>query len=180
MLRRLVLASAVGAAALAAASAQAQTSPQPSTAPRPAPSQTAPSQPAGTPNAQAPSPSGQAAQPGIRTVDPTTLVLTFYTVQPADMLVGNLLGTNVVNLQNETVGEIENLVIDDGKRIKAVVLGVGGFLGLGERYASVDPGSLLISRDASGTMRAVINTTRETLRNAPEFKFEGGMQRRQR
>ena len=182
MLRLLTL--AIGAAALLAAPSFAQVAQQPPAAPRNPPAQTAPA-PSTTPGSTtAPAPGaqqpGQAAQPGIRTVDPSTLVMTFYTVQPADMLVDNLLGTDVYNLQNEEVGEIENLVIDDGKRIRAVVIAAGGFLGLGERYVAVDPSSILITREAGGGMRAVINTTRDNLRNAPEFKFEGNLQRRNR
>jgi len=34
---------------------------------------------------------GQAADPGLRTIDPTTVQVTFYTVQPADMPLSNLL-----------------------------------------------------------------------------------------
>jgi len=138
-----------------------------------APAQTAPNQ-GGTPSGSA---AGQNAQPGLRTVNPSTLVMTFYTVQPADMTASNLLDTDVYNLQNEQVGEIEDLVIDDGKRIRALVVGVGGFLGLGERYVAVDPASILINREANGSMRAVVNTTRDDLSKAPEFKFEGNMRR---
>jgi len=119
---------------------------------------------------------GQAADPGLRTIDPTTVQVTFYTVQPADMPLSNLLELDVYNLQNEKVGEIEDAILDNGKTVKAIVIGVGGFLGLGERYVSVDPGSLVITGQGD-TLRGVINTTRDALRNAPEFKFEGNMKR---
>lgn len=140
-----------------------------------APNQSAPqtTQPIPAPSAPAGS-----AQPGIRTVDPASMTVTFYTVRPADMLAENLIDADVYNLQNEEVGEIEDLIIDEGKTIRAVVIGIGGFLGIGERRVAVDPGSLVINRGANGEIaRVVINTTRENLKNAPEFKFEGNMRR---
>lgn len=133
------------------------------------------------PAAQAPSNPPQAnpqlAQPGIRTVDPTTVRLTFYTVQAADMLVSNLLDADVYNLQNEEIGEVEDVIVDEGRVIRAVIISVGGFLGLGERNVAADPGSLVLMREAGGEIRVVANTTREDLQNAPEFKFEGNMSR---
>lgn len=65
------------------------------------------------------------------------------------------------------------MVVDTGKTIKAIVLSVGGFLGIGERYMAVDPASIAITREGAD-YRAVVNTTREDLRNAPTFEFEGG------
>jgi hypothetical protein len=161
---------------------------------QPAPAQTAPAQTAPAPSASgtsgaATSQSGasstssgtqptQAAQPGLREINPATLRLTFYTVQPADMLVSNLMGLDVHNLQNEEIGEIEDVIIDNGKMIRSVVIGVGGFLGLGERHVAVEPASVVITREAGGGLKAVVNTTRDDLRNAPEFKFEGNMRRK--
>ena len=115
------------------------------------------------------------AQPGLRTVDPTTVRMTYYTVQPADMPVSNLLELDVHNLQNEEIGEIEDVIVD-GQGIKALVISVGGFLGIGERYVAVSPGSVVITRQGDD-LKAVVNTTRDDLRNAPAFKFEGNMKR---
>ncbi|WP_201863869.1 PRC-barrel domain-containing protein [Microvirga soli] len=143
-------------------------------APSPQPNQAAPNQPA-APNQQ--QPNSPPAQPGIRAVDPTTVRLTFYTVQPADMLVSNLLDADVYNLQNEEIGEVEDIIVDQGRVIRAVIISVGGFLGLGERNVAADPGSLVLMREAGGDIRVVANTTREDLQNAPEFKFEGNMSR---
>jgi PRC-barrel domain len=143
-------------------------------APSPQPGQAAPAQPA-VPSQ--PQPSSPPAQTGIRTVDPTTIRLTFYTVQPADMLASNLLDADVYNLQNEEIGEVEDVIIDQGRTIRAVVISVGGFLGIGDRNVAADPASLVLMREAGGELRVVANTTREDLQNAPEFKFEGNMSR---
>lgn len=164
-IRLLVATGAV--ASLFGVAAVAQT-PQPTTPTQPAPQSTQP----------APTQPGTTAQPGVRAIDPATLKLTYYTVQPADMLAENLIDADVYNLQNEEVGEIDDLIIDDGKRVTGVILEIGGFLGLGERHVAVDPASLVINRGPNGSIaRVVINTTKENLKNAPAFKFEGNMRR---
>lgn len=113
-------------------------------------------------------PSGMAAanpQGGVR--------VTFYTVKPADVQASNLMGSTVYNVNNENIGEINDLVIEEGKTLRAVVIGVGGFLGIGERNVAVEPSSLLITRNNDNDdVRIVLNTTKEDLKNAPEVKFD--------
>lgn len=113
-------------------------------------------------------PSGIAAanpQGGVR--------VTFYTVKPADVQASNLMGSTVYNVNNENIGEINDLVIEEGKTLRAVVIGVGGFLGIGERNVAVEPTSLLITRNNDNDdVRIVLNTTKEDLKNAPEVKFD--------
>jgi hypothetical protein len=150
-------------ALLALAIAAAHTAPglaQTTAAPVPAPTQTQP------------------AQPGIRSLGVGAVTTVFHTVAPADMLASKLMNLDVYNLQNENIGEIEDLVIDNGKQIQAIIVSVGGFLGMGERYVAVKPGALMITSEADGTgTKVVANTTREQLRGAPAFKFDGRMAR---
>jgi sporulation protein YlmC with PRC-barrel domain len=48
-----------------------------------------------------------------------------------------LIGVNVYNEANEKIGEIEELIVDKSGKVDNVVLGVGGFLGMGEHYVAV-------------------------------------------
>jgi sporulation protein YlmC with PRC-barrel domain len=114
---------------------------------------------------------GKANQAGIRQVDAASLRLTFYAVQPADMRASKLIGTDVYNLNNEKIGEVEDLIIDNGKNVKGVVVSIGGFLGIGDRNVAVQPGSVVLSEQSDGAARMVINTTKEDLKNAPAFNF---------
>jgi sporulation protein YlmC with PRC-barrel domain len=123
-------------------------------------------------------PAGQATQPGIRAVDPTTVKMTLYTVSPADMLASRLIGLDVHNLRNEEIGEIGDLIVDEGKTIRGIVVNVGGFLGIGERNVAVQPGSLVVTREGENNLKAVLNTTKEELEKAREFKYEGNFARR--
>lgn len=155
-----VAATALGGAALA----------QPATS---GPTQTLPSW-GGTPTPQP----GQAAPPGgLVTVAPGSVVVTYYEVRPVDMTASNLMRTEVRNLQDERIGRIEDLVIGGGRQIDAVVIGVGGFLGIGERYAALPPSAIVLTRQPDGTLRAIVDATRDQLRTSPEFKFEGNVRR---
>jgi sporulation protein YlmC with PRC-barrel domain len=48
-----------------------------------------------------------------------------------------LVGLNVYNENNESLGSINDLLTDKSGNIKAVVIGVGGFLGVGEHLVAV-------------------------------------------
>ncbi len=58
------------------------------------------------------------------------------------------------------------------------MLSIGGFLGMGERHVAVQPGSLIITREGTNNLKAVVNTNKEELQKAPEFKFEGNLSRK--
>jgi sporulation protein YlmC with PRC-barrel domain len=113
----------------------------------------------------------QGAQAGIRQVDAAALKMTFYAVHAADMRASKLIGSEVYNLNNEQIGEVEDLILDNGKNVKAVVVSVGGFLGIGDRNVAVQPGSVVLSEQNDGSAKLVINTTRDDLKNAPAFNF---------
>jgi len=48
-----------------------------------------------------------------------------------------LIGLDVYNDANEKIGAIEDLIVDKSSKVENVVLGVGGFLGMGEHYVAV-------------------------------------------
>lgn len=61
-------------------------------------------------------------------------------------------------------------MIDGGRTISAVVVSVGGFLGLGESYVAVDPSTIVLN-DRNGTWRAFVDTSKDNLKNAPKFTY---------
>jgi len=56
-----------------------------------------------------------------------------------------VVGVNVYNDQNENVGTINDFLMDKSGNIKAAVISVGGFLGLGSRYVAVSYDKLKFS-----------------------------------
>jgi len=54
-----------------------------------------------------------------------------------DWRASKVVGLNVYNAQNENVGSINDLLVDKSGNIKAAVISVGGFLGMGARLVAV-------------------------------------------
>jgi hypothetical protein len=147
---------AVAALLLAAPAALAQTSTTPPS--------TSPSSPPAASQAPATSASGR---------------MTFYSSQPGQMRASTLIGLNVKNNANETIGEIKELILDKDGKVAAAVIGVGGFLGMGERQVAVDYKSLNIKYDASamtetGATTVTVDATKDGLKAAPEWKWNTG------
>jgi sporulation protein YlmC with PRC-barrel domain len=95
----------------------------------------------------------------------------FSTVSKDEMFSSKLKGLSVTNQKDETVGEITDLAIKKGE-IDALILSVGGFLGMGEHYVAVSPSSVNLRYDAKNDKwLASMNTTKEALKAAPEFKY---------
>src|SRR5204862_6917673 len=95
----------------------------------------------------------------------------FSTVSKDEMFSSKLKGLNVYNQKDESVGEIADIAIKNNQ-IDALILSVGGFLGIGEHYVAVSPSSVSIRHDAKNDKwLASMNTTKEALKAAPEFKY---------
>lgn len=86
------------------------------------------------------------------------------TAQAGGTTVGEITGAEVVDAAGEVIGSVEMVVEQaDGK---AAVIGVGGFLGLGEHDVAVPAADL--SRDAEGRLK-LSRYTEADLRQRPEF-----------
>jgi sporulation protein YlmC with PRC-barrel domain len=92
--------------------------------------------------------------------------------KPDDWLASKLIGESVVNSQNEKIGDINDLVTDSQGRIVAALIGVGGFLGIGEKDVAVPFENLKLVRDADDNddVTVVLNTNKETLASTPDYK----------
>ncbi len=107
---------------------------------------------------------------GLKMASTATVALKFVTVKAADFMSSRLVGANVYNNQNESLGEIDDLVIENGKTITGLVVGVGGFLGMGESYVVLDPSTVVLNQK-DGTWRAYVDTTKDNLKNAQKFTY---------
>jgi sporulation protein YlmC with PRC-barrel domain len=66
-------------------------------------------------------------------VEPVRMSTFLSQVQPGQWQVSHLDGLEVYNSNNEKIGDISELVLDAGGKVQAVVIGVGGILGVGAR-----------------------------------------------
>jgi PRC-barrel domain len=88
-----------------------------------------------------------------------------------EMFSSKVKGLNVYNQKDESIGEITDLAIKN-HQVDALILSVGGFLGMGEHYVAVSPSSVNIRYDSKNDKwLASMNTTKEALKAAPEFKY---------
>jgi sporulation protein YlmC with PRC-barrel domain len=95
----------------------------------------------------------------------------FSTVSKDEMFSSKLKGVNIYNQKNESVGVISDIAIKNNQ-VDALILSVGGFLGVGEHYVAVSPSSVSIRHDAKNDKwLASMNTTKEALKAAPVFKY---------
>ncbi len=82
-----------------------------------------------------------------------------------------LVGLNVYNASDEKIGDINDLILGSDGKISSAVIGVGGFLGMGEKLVAVPFSDLKFSRDANGNIRVSLASTKEALEKAPDFKY---------
>jgi hypothetical protein len=71
-----------------------------------------------------------AAAPVTTTETITTTQIVTHTSQ---WRASKLIGVNVYNTQNEKLGDISEILLDQSGKVSSIVVGVGGFLGIGER-----------------------------------------------
>ncbi|WP_421994866.1 PRC-barrel domain-containing protein [Reyranella sp.] len=88
-----------------------------------------------------------------------------------DMSADALIGTNVKNQNNETVGEIEDVYVGKDGAIKEIVVSVGGFLGMGTKNVAVKWNDVKFSRDDKDIV-VMTNWTKDSLKAMPDYKYE--------
>jgi hypothetical protein len=74
----------------------------------------------------------------------------------------------------DDIGEVNNLIVSRDGSVKAVVVGVGGFLGLGEKNVALKMGELKFLKkagDEASDYFIVVNSNKARLEKAPEYKM---------
>ena len=110
------------------------------------------------------------------------------TAQETDFFASDLIGMRIYNSETEVeanstiaadgekewddIGEINDVLLDSEGNVKAVILGIGGFLGMGERDVSVNMDEIrIVTEEGDSDDRfLVVNTSKEMLEKA---KFGG-------
>ena len=75
-----------------------------------------------------------------------------------------LMGLDVYNENNEKLGDVNEIVLDQSGKVTAVVIGVGGFLGMGEHDIAVSMDKLKFIEEP--VRNSTMTTTRETTTGA--------------
>jgi PRC-barrel domain len=96
----------------------------------------------------------------------------FLAQQSSDRLASRLVGLSIQNKADETIGEIYDIVLTDAGLVKAYVVSVGGFLGIGTKYVAIDPKAVALARQDEKTWKASMNANKDQLKAAPEYKYQ--------
>lgn len=92
---------------------------------------------------------------------------------PADIRVLHWIGAPVKNSADALIGNVNDLVFSSAGQIKAVVVGVGGLIGIAEKNVAIEFDDVELRSQGDGLRIVIINTTLEALQAAPEFKAAG-------
>ncbi len=86
-----------------------------------------------------------------------------------ELTASDLEGASVYGINDEDVGEINRLILDDQGKITEVILDIGGFLGMGEHRIAVTMDELNIQRNKDGDFRVYIDATQANLEKQPAY-----------
>lgn len=87
---------------------------------------------------------------------------------PTAVDAAKLIGRKIVNTSGDTVGDIDSVVIDQSGKVRYVIVGVGGFLGIGKKDVALAWEELTISENGDKVTTAA---TKDQLAALPEHKF---------
>jgi sporulation protein YlmC with PRC-barrel domain len=96
-------------------------------------------------------------------------------------------GTDVLGPDNAHIGNVNDMVFDKNGKILGLIVGVGGFLGIGEKSVAIDMSAFQVAPADTGTVGAggaavgasndptnvklKVSWTKEQLKNAPDFQY---------
>lgn len=96
----------------------------------------------------------------------------YMSAAPANGLhASKLIGADIKTTGDEEVGSVSELIIDQNGQVVAVIVGVGGFLGMGEKDVAIGWDDVTMSATPD-KQDLRIDATREELQSAPEFVTE--------
>ncbi len=110
----------------------------------------------------------------------TTQDSTYMSTMPDGAVrIDNVIGQTLYTRDDNDVGSIKDLIIDESGKIVAVIVSVGGILGIGQSSVAVswDAVEREINDDRDG-YRFTVNATKDEIRNAPKYdKDSAGIRR---
>lgn len=78
---------------------------------------------------------------------------------------------DVYDQSNSKIGKIDDVLVGQNGQVSALIVGVGGILGAGEKDVAVDFGAVKQTMK-DNKVYLTMNTTKEALKAAPGFKYD--------
>lgn len=115
---------------------------------------------------EATTPTNPAAQPALPSAAGESTVAKSLS---GDISASKLINGSVKNAANESIGDINDVLISSDGKVAAVIVGVGGFLGMGEKDVALPFDQLMFAKGAEGDLSVSTSMTKESLQAAPEY-----------
>jgi len=98
------------------------------------------------------------------------------TLQDKDtFLASDLTGATVYSPTDEAIGDVNDVIVSRDGKVDGIVVGVGGFLGIGEKDVAIEMAKIKMTETENG-IKLVLDASKEELAAAPEFKSKTDMQ----
>ncbi len=95
----------------------------------------------------------------------------FTNVPAKDELSSKVVGLDVYNNDHQDIGTIKDVAYN-GTSVSGYIIGVGGFLGIGDHYVAVRPSAVTLTYDAKDSKwHATMDANAGQLKSAPEYKY---------
>ncbi len=134
-----------------------------------APADTTAQAPAAPATQAAPEQNAQAPAATDRTETAAIDRSTLKELNTAELRTEDFVGTTVYGANEENVGEIGDVILSQDGKVDAVIIDVGGFLGMGEKEVAVGMDKLSFMSDEDGERYLYTNFTKEQLEAAPAY-----------
>ena len=117
----------------------------------------------------APATDSTAAAPAATATDSATTTVGNTEVPANAVLASQFMGQAVYTAANENIGEINDLIMNKELDNIVAIVGVGGFLGIGEKDVAIPIGDISAVKDENNALRLTISASKEQLEALPVF-----------
>ena len=84
-------------------------------------------------------------------------------------LASNLMGKGVQNSAGEKIGTVKDILFDEQGKMSAIIIGFGGFLGIGEKSIGIAFDMIKPSKDTNGNLVLIASLDKDAQNSAPDF-----------
>lgn len=95
------------------------------------------------------------------------------TTSVASLLPQEMMGKNVLAADGQKVGEVEDVLMRNRNQASQVIVGTGGFLGMGERNVALNVDRLRWSGERNALVALTMNSNQ--IAALPEYRYDGSM-----
>ena len=95
----------------------------------------------------------------------------FVNVPSEALTVSTYYNEDVYDPKENKLGDVNDILLEKDGRVSAVIIGVGGFLGVGEKDVAVPFNALKVA-EKDGDRYLVMNASKEALEKAPGYTFD--------